>query len=79
MATFFAASLESIKAGLMATYNQSQKKANVSGPFLFGHETNHPQRVVLVGGLSSSPYVYQNLLDWGAKQGILISRPDGPM
>jgi hypothetical protein len=33
MATFFAPSLESIKAGLMATYDQSQKKAKVSGPF----------------------------------------------
>jgi hypothetical protein len=36
------------------------------------------QKVILVGGLASSPYVYQELQSWGTRMGISVSRPDGP-
>jgi hypothetical protein len=37
-----------------------------------------PQKVILVGGLASSPYVYKELQDWGQQRGVSVSRPDGP-
>jgi hypothetical protein len=36
------------------------------------------QKVILVGGLASSPYVYSKLVQWGKDLGISVSRPDGP-
>lgn len=36
------------------------------------------QKVILVGGLASSPYVYSKLVEWGDNLGISVSRPDGP-
>jgi hypothetical protein len=36
------------------------------------------QKVILVGGLAGSPYVYKELQAWGARMGISVSRPDGP-
>jgi hypothetical protein len=78
MTSFFSASLESIKEGLLATYEQG--KTCVSRLLYGVFDAHHViQRVVLVGGLASSPYVYRQLLNWGEKHGMSISRPDGPM
>ncbi|KAJ7207969.1 hypothetical protein GGX14DRAFT_634628 [Mycena pura] len=35
-------------------------------------------KVILVGGLASSPYVYSKLVDWGNEIGVSVTRPDGP-
>jgi hypothetical protein len=81
MATFFAASLESIKEGLLATYEQGNRKAKVSTfcSCIIGIHEQPSQRVILVGGLASSPYMCQQLVLWGQTQGLSLSRPDGPM
>ncbi|KAL0949368.1 hypothetical protein HGRIS_009437 [Hohenbuehelia grisea] len=34
--------------------------------------------VILVGGLAGSPYVYDQILQWGKMVGVSISKPDGP-
>jgi len=63
MIEFFEPSIVTMKAGLKAVYLEGGRKA-----------TN----VVLVGGLSSSPYVYSELLRWGRQVGLRLCRPDGP-
>jgi hypothetical protein len=42
------------------------------------HHLQLSQKVILVGGLAGSPYVYKDLQEWGAQMGISVSRPDGP-
>jgi hypothetical protein len=36
------------------------------------------QKVLLVGGLASSPYVHQELKAWGDRMKISVTRPDEP-
>ncbi|EGO23005.1 hypothetical protein SERLADRAFT_471616 [Serpula lacrymans var. lacrymans S7.9] len=36
------------------------------------------QKVILVGGLASSPYVFSRLVEWGKENGVSVIRPDGP-
>jgi hypothetical protein len=78
MTSFFSASLESIKEGLLATYEQGRTCVSELFDGVFNIHRVF-QRVVLVGGLASSPYVYRQLLNWGEKHAMSISRPDGPM
>ncbi|KDQ57914.1 hypothetical protein JAAARDRAFT_155555 [Jaapia argillacea MUCL 33604] len=63
MVRFFEPSLTSIKQGLEIAFENGDKLAD---------------KVILVGGLASSPYVYSELVAWGAEMGISVSRPDGP-
>jgi len=64
MASFFAPSLELIKQSLEDVWINGNKIAD---------------KIILVGGLASSPYVYNELVEWGKEFGIHISRPDGPV
>ncbi|KII84793.1 hypothetical protein PLICRDRAFT_701534 [Plicaturopsis crispa FD-325 SS-3] len=63
MASFFEPSIKSIKEGLDIAFENGGKLAD---------------KVILVGGLASSPWVYSQLLKWGEESGISVSRPDGP-
>ncbi|KAJ7485160.1 hypothetical protein B0H11DRAFT_1152421 [Mycena galericulata] len=63
MATFFAAPLNKIIEGLEIAFENGNRLAD---------------KVILVGGLASSPYVYSKLVAWGEDLGISVSRPDGP-
>jgi hypothetical protein len=79
MSEFFHDSLEKIKTGLTEVYEESQQQARVSTlPWTSEHMLKLDQNVVLVGGLASSPYVYQQLKAWATTQGMSITRPDGP-
>ncbi|KAJ7629513.1 hypothetical protein DFH06DRAFT_1480482 [Mycena polygramma] len=63
MASFFAAPLKKIIEGLEIAFENGDRLAD---------------KVILVGGLASSPYVYSKLHDWGETLGISVVRPDGP-
>ncbi|KAJ6558127.1 hypothetical protein B0H19DRAFT_129158 [Mycena capillaripes] len=63
MESFFAEPLQQIKEGLEIAFENGRKLAD---------------KVILVGGLASSPYVYSKLVAWGKEFGISVSRPDGP-
>ncbi|KAJ6632564.1 hypothetical protein B0H10DRAFT_2159684 [Mycena sp. CBHHK59/15] len=63
MASFFADSLKEITDGLEIAFENGGRLAD---------------KVILVGGLASSPYMYKKLVDWGNNFGISVSRPDGP-
>jgi hypothetical protein len=81
VASFFSRSLKHIKDGLELAYRQSNFQATVSfshGLPAHGIDNCHQQKVILVGGLASSPYIYKELQTWGTQMGISISRPDGP-
>ncbi|KAJ7675457.1 hypothetical protein B0H17DRAFT_1182843 [Mycena rosella] len=64
MASFFAGPLEKIIEGLEIAFENGDRLAD---------------KVILVGGLASSPYVYSKLAEWGKNLGISVSRPDGPL
>ncbi|KII84791.1 hypothetical protein PLICRDRAFT_146294 [Plicaturopsis crispa FD-325 SS-3] len=64
IASFFEPSIRSIKDGLEEV--------------VFGNGGNQAKRVILVGGLASSPWVHSQLVLWGKQRGIAVSRPDGP-
>ncbi|KAJ7764838.1 hypothetical protein B0H16DRAFT_1718048 [Mycena metata] len=66
MESFFKAPLEQIKEGLEIAFENGGRLAD-----------SH-QKVILVGGLASSPYMYSKLVAWGKEYGISVSRPDGP-
>ncbi|KAK6974608.1 hypothetical protein R3P38DRAFT_3335708 [Favolaschia claudopus] len=63
MKSFFAAPLQQIKDGLEVAFENGGRVAD---------------KVILVGGLASSPYVFSQLVAWGREFGISVSRPDGP-
>ncbi|KAJ7117906.1 hypothetical protein C8R43DRAFT_1091104 [Mycena crocata] len=63
MASFFAGPLKKIIEGLEIAFENGDRLAD---------------KVILVGGLASSPYVYSKLVEWGDNLGISVSRPDGP-
>ncbi|KAJ7021478.1 hypothetical protein C8F04DRAFT_267963 [Mycena alexandri] len=63
MESFFKAPLEQIKEGLEIAFENGGRMAD---------------KVILVGGLASSPYMYSKLVAWGKEYGISVSRPDGP-
>ncbi|KIM87809.1 hypothetical protein PILCRDRAFT_814525 [Piloderma croceum F 1598] len=63
MVSFFESSLKSVKEGLEIAFENGNKLAD---------------KVILVGGLASSPYMYSELVKWGEEFGISVSRPDGP-
>ncbi|KAJ6515203.1 hypothetical protein C8R47DRAFT_1001423 [Mycena vitilis] len=63
MASFFAGPLNKIIEGLEIAFENGDRLAD---------------KVILVGGLASSPYVYSKLREWGETLGISVSRPDGP-
>ncbi|KDQ57912.1 hypothetical protein JAAARDRAFT_193396 [Jaapia argillacea MUCL 33604] len=63
MAKLFEPSIKSIKEGLDIAFENGNRLAD---------------KVILVGGLASSPYVYSTLVKWGDEYGISVSRPDGP-
>ncbi|KAJ7471925.1 hypothetical protein FB451DRAFT_311192 [Mycena latifolia] len=63
MASFFEGPLQKIIEGLEVAWENGDRLAD---------------KVILVGGLASSPYVYSKLVEWGDNLGISVSRPDGP-
>ncbi|KAF7290593.1 hypothetical protein MIND_01299400 [Mycena indigotica] len=63
MESFFKAPLDDIKRGLDIAFENGGKLAD---------------KVILVGGLASSPYVFSKLVAWGDEYGISVTRPDGP-
>ncbi|KAJ7262662.1 hypothetical protein B0H12DRAFT_304137 [Mycena haematopus] len=63
MESFFEAPLKQIQDGLEVTFENGGRLAD---------------KVILVGGLASSPYVFSKLVAWGKEFGISVSRPDGP-
>ncbi|KAF7328904.1 hypothetical protein MVEN_02520100 [Mycena venus] len=63
MESFFAAPLQQIKEGLEIAFENGGRLAD---------------KVILVGGLASSPYMFSKLVAWGKEFGISVSRPDGP-
>ncbi|KAJ7074581.1 hypothetical protein C8F01DRAFT_970629, partial [Mycena amicta] len=63
MESFFKAPLDDIKQGLDIAFENGGKLAD---------------KVILVGGLASSPYVFAELVAWGEEHGISVTRPDGP-
>ncbi|KAJ7641482.1 hypothetical protein FB45DRAFT_900316 [Roridomyces roridus] len=63
MQSFFAPSLEKIMEGLEVAFENGDWLAD---------------RIILVGGLASSPYIFRQLADWGKGKGISVIRPDGP-
>ncbi|KAK6977910.1 hypothetical protein R3P38DRAFT_3120844 [Favolaschia claudopus] len=63
MESFFAAPLQKIEEGLEIAFENGGRLAD---------------KVILVGGLASSPYVFSKLVAWGEEFGIIVSRPDGP-
>ncbi|KZP16328.1 hypothetical protein FIBSPDRAFT_794591 [Athelia psychrophila] len=64
MALLYKGSLECIKKGLEIAFENGPRMAD---------------KIILVGGLASSPYVHGELVKWGHEHGIPVSRPDGPM
>ncbi|KAF7291486.1 hypothetical protein MKEN_01483100 [Mycena kentingensis (nom. inval.)] len=63
MESFFEAPLQDITTGLDIAFENGEKLAD---------------KVILVGGLASSPYVFSKLVAWGEEHGISVTRPDGP-
>ncbi|KAJ7641484.1 hypothetical protein FB45DRAFT_358285 [Roridomyces roridus] len=63
MRSFFDTPLQQIIDGLEIAFENGGRAAD---------------KVILVGGLASSPYVYSKLVSWGKEFGISVSRPDGP-
>ncbi|KAJ7021476.1 hypothetical protein C8F04DRAFT_267971 [Mycena alexandri] len=63
MASFFADPLQKIQEGLEIAFENGDRLAD---------------KVILVGGLASSPYVFSKLDEWGKGLGISVTRPDGP-
>ncbi|KAJ7153014.1 hypothetical protein C8R46DRAFT_479992 [Mycena filopes] len=63
MESFFKGPLEQIKEGLEIAFENGGRMAD---------------KIILVGGLASSPYMYSKLVAWGKEFGISVSRPDGP-
>ncbi|KAJ7153012.1 hypothetical protein C8R46DRAFT_1121030 [Mycena filopes] len=63
MASFFAVPLQKIQDGLEVAFENGDRLAD---------------KVILVGGLASSPYVFSKLDEWGKALGISVTRPDGP-
>ncbi|KAJ6491572.1 hypothetical protein DFH09DRAFT_1377208 [Mycena vulgaris] len=63
MKSFFEAPLHQITQGLEIAFENGGRLAD---------------KVILVGGLASSPYMYSKLVAWGNQFGISVSRPDGP-
>ncbi|KAJ6510553.1 hypothetical protein C8R45DRAFT_858499 [Mycena sanguinolenta] len=63
MASFFEAPLKQIQEGLEIAFENGGRLAD---------------KVILVGGLASSPYMFSKLVAWGKEFGISVSRPDGP-
>ncbi|KAJ7912524.1 hypothetical protein B0H13DRAFT_2232477 [Mycena leptocephala] len=63
MQSFFAAPLKQIQEGLEIAFENGGQLAD---------------KVILVGGLASSPYMFSKLVAWGKEFGISVSRPDGP-
>ncbi|KAF7313274.1 hypothetical protein MKEN_01014700 [Mycena kentingensis (nom. inval.)] len=63
MESFFEAPLQDITTGLDIAFENGEKLAD---------------KVILVGGLASSPYVFSKLVAWGEEHGIAVTRPDGP-
>ncbi|KAJ7629515.1 hypothetical protein DFH06DRAFT_1225951 [Mycena polygramma] len=63
MESFFAGPLQQIKEGLEIAFENGGRLAD---------------KIILVGGLASSPYMYSKLVAWGKDYGISVSRPDGP-
>ncbi|KAJ7186851.1 hypothetical protein C8R46DRAFT_280810 [Mycena filopes] len=63
MESFFEGPLDQIKEGLEITFENGGRMAD---------------KIILVGGLASSPYMYSKLVAWGKEFGISVSRPDGP-
>ncbi|KAF7361375.1 hypothetical protein MSAN_01170300 [Mycena sanguinolenta] len=71
MESFFQAPLKQIQEGLEIAFENGGRLADAS----FSHSK---MKVILVGGLASSPYVFSKLVAWGKEFGISVSRPDGP-
>ncbi|KAJ7207971.1 hypothetical protein GGX14DRAFT_634634, partial [Mycena pura] len=63
MASFFEAPLQEIKRGIEIAIENGGRLAD---------------KVILVGGLASSPYVYSKLVAWGKGFHVSVIRPDGP-
>ncbi|KAF7361376.1 hypothetical protein MSAN_01170400 [Mycena sanguinolenta] len=63
MESFFEGPLKQIQEGLEIAFENGGRLAD---------------KVILVGGLASSPYVFSKLVAWGQAFGISVSRPDGP-
>nr|GAT46610.1 predicted protein [Mycena chlorophos] len=63
MVSFFKGPVDEIKHGLEVAFENGGRLAD---------------KVILVGGLASSPYVFSKLVQWGEENGISVSRPDGP-
>ncbi|KAJ7302369.1 hypothetical protein DFH08DRAFT_74471 [Mycena albidolilacea] len=63
MESFFSAPLQQIQDGLEIAFENGGRLAD---------------KVILVGGLASSPYIFSKLVAWGKEFGISVSRPDGP-
>ncbi|KAF4572464.1 hypothetical protein EYR36_006969 [Pleurotus pulmonarius] len=63
MAAFFKPSIDAIIEGLKQAFENGGSLAD---------------KIILVGGLASSPYVYSKVSEWGERFGISISSPDGP-
>ncbi|KAL0948380.1 hypothetical protein HGRIS_010962 [Hohenbuehelia grisea] len=63
IASFFRPSIDGIINGLNHAWENGNRLAD---------------KVIIVGGLAGSPYVYDEILRWGARVGVSISRPDGP-
>ncbi|KAF7293207.1 hypothetical protein HMN09_01198800 [Mycena chlorophos] len=66
MATFFDDCIDEIKQGILDACEQPGTRRRVT------------DRVILVGGFASSPYVFSKLTQWGQLKSIKIIRPDGP-
>ncbi|KAF7328910.1 hypothetical protein MVEN_02520700 [Mycena venus] len=60
---FFAAPLQQIKESLEIAFENGGRLAD---------------KVILVGGLASSPYMFSKFVAWGKEFGISVNRPDGP-
>ncbi|KAJ7736711.1 hypothetical protein DFH07DRAFT_779546 [Mycena maculata] len=79
MAAFFAGPLEKIIEGLEVAFENGDRLADASTLSLYAKPTlTASQKVFLVSGLASSPYVYSKLGEWASNLGISVSRPDGP-
>lgn len=80
MADFFSKSIANIKQGLDIAFENGQQLADVRRMkyILCDKGLTVLQKVILVGGLASSPYVYAELQKWGTENGVSVSRPDGP-
>ncbi|KAJ7280218.1 hypothetical protein C8J57DRAFT_1058266 [Mycena rebaudengoi] len=63
MASFFAEPLKQITEGLEIAFENGGRLAD---------------KIILVGGLASSPYLYSKLVKWGEEFGISVSKPEGP-